>query len=297
LKEFEKSVERGGVPRAILSDGARELKRAIEQFRGSHSNTANLYDIKHKIALLLKRELDDDARWEAFIKHAGASRSQLAFDPLVYLAPPTLKHKARYMNLSELVAWGAKVRRFLDAPKSPNDEPINMGKLNITLGWLRQYDDAVADWNGLLGAAETALNYVRVNGYHERVAQELAPQLDRFGTRPAVRRFTDSVLEFVTDQGTRAVTGERLPASSEILESLIGKGKRLEGQQSSSGFTKMVLGMAAAVTKPTKEFIQQAFESVTTHDVIAWARTKLGSSVQSCRQTALAIPASGTKAA
>jgi hypothetical protein len=37
------------------------------------------------------------------------------------------------------------------------------------------------------------------------------------------------------------------------LESLIGKGKRLEGQQSRSGFTKMVLGMAAAVIKPTTE--------------------------------------------
>jgi hypothetical protein len=82
-----------------------------------------------------------------------------------------------------------------------------------------------------------------------------------------------------------------------VLESLIGRGKRLEGQQSSSGFTKMVLGMAAAVTKPTKEFIEQAFEAVKTKDVIAWGKKKLGTSVQACRYAALAPATSGTKAA
>ncbi len=297
LQEFEKSVARGGVPRAILSDGAAELKRAIEDFREAHPQTANLYDVKHKVALFLKRELEDDPRWKEFIKHAAASRSQLSFDPLVYLAPPTPKHKARYMNLGELVTWAAKVRRFLDAPRLPDGDPINIGKLNITLGWLRQFDDAIADWQALLGTADVALDYLRTSGYHAEAAQELAPCLDRLAIRSASRRLADKVIEFVSEQSTCVLPGERLPASSEVLESLIGRGKRLEGQQSSSGFTKMVLGMAAAVTQPTQEFIEQALQAVRTNDVIEWARKKLGTSVQSCRHTAFAPAAAGTKAA
>jgi hypothetical protein len=297
LQEFEKSVARCGVPRAILSDGAPVLKRAIEDFRKAHPRTANLYDVKHKAALFLKRELEDDARWAELLKQAASSRSQLACDRLVYLAPPTPKHKARYMNLGELVTWAVKVRRFLDAPRSPDGEPINTGKLNITLGWLRRYDDAIADWQALLDTANAALDDLRTGGYHAEAAQDLARRLEGLAVRPASRRLADSMIEFVSEQATLALPGERLPASSEVLESLIGRGKRLEGQQSSSGFTKMVLGMAAAVTQPTQEFIAQAFRSVKTNDVIEWARKKLGTSVQACRHAALAPPKIGTKAA
>ena len=297
LQEFEKGVARAGVPRAILSDGAKELRRAIEDFREAHPQTVNLYDVKHKIALFLKHELEDDPRWKEFIKQAAASRSQLAFDPLVYLVPPTPKHKARYMNLGELVTWAIKMRRFLDAPRSPDGEPINMGKLNITLGWLRQFEDATADWQAILGTADVALDFLRINGYSVQAATELALRLNPLAVRPASRRVADNLIEFVSEQNTCVLPGERLPASSEVLESLIGRGKRLEGQQSSSGFTKMVLGMAAAVTQPTQEFIEQAFRAVKTNDVIEWAKKKLGTSVQSCRRAALAPAKVGTKAA
>jgi hypothetical protein len=59
----------------------------------------------------------------------------------------------------------------------------------------------------------------------------------------------------------------------------------------------MVLGMAAAVTQPTQEFIEQAFRAVKTNDVIEWAKKKLGTSVQACRHAALAPAKVGTKAA
>ncbi|MFW6114520.1 MAG: hypothetical protein ACOC7K_02150, partial [bacterium] len=88
---------------------------------------------------------------------------------------------------------------------------------------------------------------------------------------------------------------ERLPGSTECLESLIGKGKRLEGQQSRSGFTRMILGMAASVVKPVRHVIQKALETVKTRDVDEWAREKLGPSVQARRRLAFSNAASGTK--
>src|SRR5262249_43593664 len=146
------------------------------------------------------------------------------------------------------------------------------------------------DWQGLLDTAEAALDHLRTRGYHAQAAEELVPRLDRLAARPVPRRLADQMIQFVSEQSTSALPDERLPASSEVVESLIGRGKRLEGQQSSSGFTRMVLGMAAAVTKPTKEFIEKAFAAVNTNDVTAWAREKLGRSVQSCRHAALASP-------
>lgn len=295
--EFEKASRRTGVPRAILSDGARDLKRAIEDFRLTHVGTSNLYDIKHKIALLLKHELEGDPCWQEFVRRAGAARSQLMHDPLVYLSPPTLKHKARYMNLGELVAWAVKIRRFLDAPIPPDGQDINIGKMNITLGWLRQYDDSVVGWDCLLQTAEIALEYLRTAGYHAGAAKELRALLAPMAATPPASKMADSLVEFVSAESAKAKPGERLPASSEVVESLIGKGKRLEGQQSRSGFTKTVLAMAAAVTKPTQELIRQAFKTVKTCDVTNWARDKLGVSLQAQRRAAFRTPNQGTKPA
>lgn len=284
--EFEKIEERTGVPRAILSDGSRELKRAIEDYREQHTDTANLYDVKHKAALLVKHELEKDLRWSAFCTKAGQARKQLQFDRLAFLLPPILKLKARYMNLAEMIAWGKNVRRFLDNPVSPDAEPVNIGKLNITLGWLREYDEALEDWNALMHVVGCALDYLRVKGYHQRAVVELIPQLSPIARTAISRRVSRGLLEFVNEESKKAKPAERLPASSECLESLIGRGKRLEGQQSKSGFTKMVLGMAAAVCNPTCDLIAEALAAVKVKDVVQWAREKLGPSLQARRRTA-----------
>jgi len=83
-----------------------------------------------------------------------------------------------------------------------------------------------------------------------------------------------------------------VPGTSEVIESLIGKGKRLEGQQSKGGFTRMVLGLAAAVVNPTTEYLQRALETIHTKHVDRWAKAHLGPSFQGLRQKTLARLAS-----
>jgi hypothetical protein len=103
------------------------------------------------------------------------------------------------------------------------------------------------------------------------------------------------IIEFVEEQSASARPGEHLLGSSECLESLIGKGKRMERQQSKSGFTKMVLAMAAAVVEPTKEYLQAALAYVSTETVYEWGHDLLGRSVQSQRRLAFARTNDGTK--
>ena len=53
--------------------------------------------------------------------------------------------------------------------------------------------------------------------------------------------------------------------------------------------------MAAAVAKPTVEYLKEALAAVTTSDVHEWGREVLGPSVQSQRQQAFAGAVAGTK--
>ncbi|MFT5525578.1 MAG: hypothetical protein ACI9HK_003548, partial [Pirellulaceae bacterium] len=96
-------------------------------------------------------------------------------------------------------------------------------------------------------------------------------------------RMVESIVAFVKEESLSVKGQEQLPASSEIIESLIGKGKRIEGQQSRTGFTQLVLAMAAAVVTPTKDFIKNAFQAVKSKDVTTWTRDKMGVSLQAMR--------------
>ena len=100
--------ETGIVPDQIVSDHGSDLKRGIEQFKESHPQLKDSYDIAHKLAALLKRYLGKDDRWAEYSKRCGQSRNQLQQTDLAFLAPTTPKKKARFMNVEPEVSWGQK---------------------------------------------------------------------------------------------------------------------------------------------------------------------------------------------
>ena len=73
-EQLEKVVAQTGVPREIVSDGGSDLKRGIELFRQAHPEIAPIYDVKHKMALLLKKELEADKEWEKYVSQANLAR-------------------------------------------------------------------------------------------------------------------------------------------------------------------------------------------------------------------------------
>jgi hypothetical protein len=294
-QQLEAVVSRTGTPRAILSDGDAELRKGIRDFCEKHEQTSALSDLKHHTALVVKRLLTKDPRWDAYSKLLGQSRRQILNTPLAHLAPPKARDRCRYMNLAEFIAWGQKVRRFLEHPVAPEGKTLNVGDVNIKLGWLREWEAPLAEWSSVMRVVAESLEYVRKAGYHAHAGAELASRLSRSSSWPQGQQAAASIVSFVTEQSQAAKEGERLVGSSEVLESLIGKGKRVEGPQSRNGFTKLVLAMAASVVQPTKEFLESALATVKTKDVVAWVQEKLGCSLQAQRRAALKTPKAGTK--
>lgn len=295
-QQLAAATEQSGiVPRAIVSDQGSDLKIGISTYRQTHEETAATHDIAHQTANQMKRELDADERWSKFIIAAGQTKQRLAMTPLAHLVPPTLRSKARYMNLEELILWGTKTLRYLDDPRPVSGRELDRAALQAKLGWLYEYRAALAEWDAAMTVVGSTLVYVRHAGYHQQAADELGgcllPAASEMGQRVALR-----LLDFVARQSTAARPGERLLGSSECLESLIGKGKRLEGQHSRSGFTKMILGLAASVVTPTYEYLTAALTTTKTQDVLDWCHTHLGTSLATQRRQAYAL-LPGTKPA
>jgi hypothetical protein len=275
-----------GNPRAILGDGGSDLKCGVAGFQKDHQGVARLYDIKHKMALLLQQQLEKDPRWTKFVTGVNQTRSRVQLTDLAFLTPPDLKAKSRYLNLPPLAEWGRNTLKFLDHPRDLPGKPVDRKALEKKLGWLGEYREALYHWSVLLTIAETAEHYVRYEGYHTAAADQLRERLDGLGINAAARAMETATVEFVAEQSARARAGERLIGSSEVLESLIGKYKGLQGKHSRGGMTPQVLAFGAMVMEKTTETIRRGLAAIRTCDVLQWCQEHLGLSVQGQRSHA-----------
>jgi hypothetical protein len=294
---LELSQQTGIVPRELLSDGGADVQNGIKRFCVSHSQTMGRKDMAHAAANFVKHELDDDPIWAKFLQDASHAKAKMRQTPLAFLLPPELKAKARWMNLDSLLTWSRKVMGFIDSPHPVPGVSLQADELEKQMGWIRGYQEPLAAWSKMLEVTATSLKYIREHGYHMDAKQELEIELAPFtdcAETPA-SRVARNLLAFVSEQSSGIAAGQRLVGSSEVLESLIGKAKQLEGQQSRSGFTKMILGAAACVSKNTRQAVQTALEAVKVRDVSDWIKKHLRISVQGQRLHAFTATTSGTK--
>jgi hypothetical protein len=160
---------------------------------------------------------------------------------LAFLVPPGLKNKARYMNLESVVQWGCRTLAFLEQPRDFPGQKLDRNHLERKLGWLREYREPLAAWAELLQVAAVAESYVRRKGYHAGAADELDEEFIALGPTPACDRMQAGLVAFVAEQSQGLAPGRHLLGSSEVLESLLGKYKRIQGTHSKGGDDRIAL--------------------------------------------------------
>lgn len=279
-EQLERVVDKIGVPRAILTDHGSDVQGGIKLFQSRHPQTLEIYDITHKAARLLKRRLERDAHWTEFGRQVGQARRLLQQTALASLLPPPIGEKARFMNLGPLIRWGMETLRVLD--QRPSSVPVAL--LEQRLGWLRQFAGSLKKWSEYMAVIDLTVEFVRDEGHTPQSGAKLRDMLDALHLSPEPRTLAIELAAFVREQSSQAAPGERLPGSTEVLESCFGTFKALEQHQSRGGFTSLILSLGALVSKTTTEIVSKALETVRTKDVWTWCRTNLGQSVQSLRQ-------------
>lgn len=285
-QQLEASVAKTGVPRAIISDHGGDLAGGIELFREQHSETLDIYDITHKAACLLKARLERDEQWNCFAAQTGRTKANIQQTEWAFLLPPHQRLKARYMNLGELIRWAIKTLAILDNPGPAVLQYGTVERLEEKLGWLRQFRAALVRWRQMHQAIEVSVDFVRTQGVYLGASGDLRKRLRALSLGEAARQLAADLVGFVAQQTSRLRAGERLPASSEVLESFFGKYKTLEREHSKGGFTGLLLASAACVSKQTATAVREALGKCKTKDVLDWVRTKLGKTVGSKRRAA-----------
>lgn len=292
-QQLEEAIVCTGVPRQIVGDEGSDLKKGIGKFCQEHVETIFTYDIKHKTASVLKHELEEDEEWKRFASLARETKQQVQQTGLGFLAPRNQRSKARYMNVDILIDWGQDMLHFLatyhqrpEQGGSGSDNDDEWSQIMEKVGWIQDFRVQLQEWGDLLKIIETTAHFVRTEGLYRGAYTELAKRLGGSGDTGRTKRVRSMLLSFVAEESFKAKPEERLVGSSEVLESVFGKLKYLEGDQAKSGFTGLLLSIPAMVSKTTGEVIHQAMEMVSTKKVLDWCHKHIGKSLQAKRREA-----------
>jgi hypothetical protein len=285
---LEEAVERTSVPRAVVNDHGADVHAGVRIFQEQHPATAEIYDIKHKAACLLKHRLEKEPRWQEFQRQVGQTRCAVQQTELGFLAPPTPRTKARFMNLQPQLEWAEGVLDVLRAPPAKVLQWVTRERLQAKLGWLHEFSDAVSEWSHWQQVVNIAVAHVNEHGMTRTTAKKLYQEMPRPFRHASTTTLAHDLVRFVAAQGKQTKPGERLPGSTEVLESCFGKMKELEKQQSRGGLTTLLVSFGALLADTTTEVIGAALESTGTAKVWAWCKEHLGTTLFGKRKLAFA---------
>ncbi|HLE88157.1 MAG TPA: hypothetical protein VI727_10895 [Candidatus Brocadiaceae bacterium] len=107
----------------------------MEDFLKEKPRTKYTYDITHKVGILLKHHLENDANWNLLVNKIGDTKRSLLHTILGFLAPPKPSDKSRWLNLDSYLDWAEKVLCF----GKVNMECIEREKYDSKLAWLHDF--------------------------------------------------------------------------------------------------------------------------------------------------------------
>lgn len=272
---LEAARRQTGVPRVIVNDYGGDVHGGVQCFQQRHPQTAEIYDVKHKAACLLKSRLEKNPRWRDFQHRLGQTRCAIQQTELAFLTPPGPKPKARFMNLAPTLQWAAQVVAILRRPPEVLYDWVTAPRLYEKLGWVEEFAEDVAVWSEWQTVVDTVVSFVNHQGISRGAARTLRAELPP-GLSASSRSLAEQLVGFIAKQGRATRRGERLPGSTEVLESCFGRFKQLEKQQARGGFTSLLLGFGALLAEITMETVKQALAHSCTSKVISWCKEHLG---------------------
>jgi len=282
-KALEKARIKVGDVEMVCSDDGPDLRGGINAFC-KKNKVGRVFDIVHKIATFLKKNLQDQLDWELFASAAAEAKRKMQQTKAAHLAPPNQRTKSRFLNIEVLTGWAVDIIVAMEQPGHPDKEA-----LKTHCGWVLQYKALIQRLKQYVLISRSVRQYVREKGFHKKMADEIEKNLDLLELDLDGMQYAGVLHDFIIEQSQLVPENKAWVGSSEIIESLYGKVKHLEQDQSKGGFTSLILGAAACVGEVSTEVVAEAMRRIKTKDVDAWVKEQIGETLVSKRRKSLGL--------
>jgi hypothetical protein len=293
LTTFRSDINRlGGFEnvKALLIDQGRDLTKGAKLLQKGEKRLKILHDISHKLSLVLERDLKEDRLWNEYTKHLTKTKQLVQQTELAGLQPPKQRSKARFMNVSLYIDWFTRLQK---SKEDGNLKHIPKERFNEYFGWMSKFEFFYEIIQQKVGITEIIKDTVRRGGYSMEIYEHLIELFDLMPLDKGVRSFICKALDAVNEEVEKLDEGERLPATTEIVESLFGSHKN-HSTCGGHGITGNVLTLGALVGKTlTSEEIRKAMEKTPVQSMLGWVSDKVGDTLAKLRNRFFMEPGKG----
>lgn len=286
---YKKVAKRCGTPRFVVCDGAVELREPVDVLQKTGKKVIVLRDFKHVAANRFEKMIGKTDRFKEFTGQMGTARCRIQQTELAHLNPPSLKTKARFMNIAPMIHWSTLVLFALDHPKSSAVAGIDPERLKDKLGWMRAFRDEIIAWSQCIEVIGCSIEWINKQGLCRESGSQLESHLRTEINGPQgglAKQLQQSLIDFVNEQAAQLEADERAWGSSESIESVFGSYKRREGQQSRSGFTGLVASIPTLLKTWSFNEVRDALIETTNKKVRQWTEKNIGQTVSGRRTKA-----------
>jgi hypothetical protein len=282
-------AEHCGTPRYVVCDGAVELRETVDVLEKPGKQVVVLRDFKHFAANRFEKLVGNGERFKSFCLAMGKTRCQVQQTELAHLTPPSLKTKARFMNIAPVVRWGRLILTQLENPLEKTVADADVSRLREKLGWVEAYRHEIESWGRCCELIDDSLHWINTQGLNRDSGVRLEEFLDssRSWDRGSMEgRVRTDLIGFVHQSAAQLCDGERAWLSSESIESAFGRYKCREFQHSRSGFTGLIVSLPSMLRTWMPEQVRKSLGRVTNQDVRNWIAEKIGRTVAGRRAQA-----------
>ena len=189
------------------------------------------------------------------------------------------------MNLAAILHWAALILWLLDHPEAKGREGISDERLTEKLGWVREFSEEIAIWNECQDVVSAGVTFMNEQGLFGGATAALRASMGETSSSMATD-VKQRLLEFTQASEKLLKEGQRLPISTEILESSFGLYKQLERQHSRGGFTSLLAAFGSLLRPVTPQTVRRDLARTSVKQMRAWVSNNLGATLTSKRQTA-----------
>ena len=190
------------------------------------------------------------------------------------------------MNLAATLRWAMMIVWLLKHPEAKGRQSVTSERMTDKLGWVASYAEDFAVWQECQEVVSASLTFINQQGLYRGASGDLRSAIGEPLVHATSKEVAARLTAFVAEAEAPLREGERLPMSTEILESSFGLFKQLEGQHSKGGFTSLLASFPALLKPTTPEAVSEAFARVSHKAVKKWVKENLGSTLTSRRQAA-----------
>ena len=288
--QFEALATKYGEPLSILCDAGSDLKLGTRLFQENYPSTISSYDIVHLVSRKVEKIMNSTEQWDEFRKACCTCANAVRQSKLAHLKPPCPRAKARYMKFGREIRWAARALWLLDRVQLGNlteqqKKRLPLKEVKDKLGWLEGYRSLIGNWEQISLTSDRVIGEVRKRGYGIGTLPALE-QIAQAQTNETCLSLVNDVMTEITPTCHAASKYARIPASSEIIESLFGKAKHLlaAGRTPTNSFTGLLLSMVACTANVTSELINDAVNSVSVKILNGWLKENFTPSIHHVRR-------------